>query len=171
MAGPVSHLRLRRPYGAPTHIVAQTYAFGAHTEHHPAAFTCLPGKIWQGRHSSPSAPCTRAQFAQVWPSVADACTYLSDCAVGSSSASCGRSSARASSPGFTRKLAAATADNWINWRLAILLNGLSLITFVQFVAPRRKRDAYINTKIGQTAVANGSHLRDRPGITQHSAST
>ena len=32
------------------------HAFGAHTEHHPAAFTFLPGKIWQGRHSSPSAP-------------------------------------------------------------------------------------------------------------------
>jgi len=31
-------------------------AFGAQTEHQPAAATALPGKIWQGRHASPSAP-------------------------------------------------------------------------------------------------------------------
>ncbi len=42
------------------------YAIGAQTEHQPAALTSLPGNIWHGRHSSPSAPCTNAQFAQVW---------------------------------------------------------------------------------------------------------
>jgi hypothetical protein len=30
--------------------------FGAQTEHQPFALTALPGKIWQGRHASPSLP-------------------------------------------------------------------------------------------------------------------
>jgi hypothetical protein len=78
-------------------------ALGAQTEHHPAAATALPGKIWHGRHSSPSLPCTNAQLAQVCSaagllrvagSTVDASSvYFMALAMGSSTAKRGKSPA------------------------------------------------------------------------------
>jgi len=42
--------------GVPLLRYAIDQAFGAQTEHQPFAATALPGKIWQGRHASPSLP-------------------------------------------------------------------------------------------------------------------
>ena len=41
--------------------------FTTHTLHQPFALTSLPGKILQGRHSSPSLPVSCRQFAQFAP--------------------------------------------------------------------------------------------------------
>jgi hypothetical protein len=114
-------------------------AFGAQTEHHPFAATTFPGKIWHGRHSSPALPCNSAQLAQFCSgagllraagSTVDASwVYFIACAIGSSTASFGKSPARTSRPGCMKQPAAATADSWINLRRAILLNGFSLNAF------------------------------------------
>ena len=36
--------------------VVATYICGAQEEHHPAASTSFPGKIWQGPRAEPPAP-------------------------------------------------------------------------------------------------------------------
>ena len=36
--------------------LALAYICGAQDEHHPAAMTSLPGKIWQGPRVDPCAP-------------------------------------------------------------------------------------------------------------------
>ena len=70
--------------------------------------------------------------------------YFIACAIGSSSASLGTSSALASEPGRTRQAAAVTADNCINWRLAILLKRLSSLLLI--LMPGTVPDPhYINT--------------------------
>ena len=115
--------------------VTTCQAFGDQTEHQPAAATTLPGKIWHGRHSSPSLPCTSEQFAQfcsgagllrvAGSTVAASAVYFIAWAMGSSADSWGISPARTSRPGCMKQPAAATADSWINLRRAILLNGIS----------------------------------------------
>jgi hypothetical protein len=63
--------------------------------------------------------------------------------------------------------AAATADNWINWRLAILLKGLSLSSgasarFDHFTAPAIVRELAERQQNGPragTAIQGGIHAR------------
>ena len=96
----------------------------AQTAHQPSALTSLPGKIWQGRHASPSAPWTSAQFAQVCDSAgfvrvagstdAASSVYFIDAATGSAVSRCGMSCACAFALGSTTHPAAATADNFKN---------------------------------------------------------
>jgi len=73
--------------------------------------------------------------------------YFIDFAIGSSSDSCGKSSATASRPGLTRQPAAATADSWMNLRRAILLNGLSLIDGVRRQSGDSNRKTYESARI------------------------
>ena len=137
-------------------------ALGAHTEHQPPALTSFPGKIWQGRHSSPSLPWINAQFAQVWPSVVEECTYFSDCAVGSSSVRRSPSCALASLPGATRQPAAATAEIWMNWRLAILLKVVS--SYLVSGPTKLRASGMVIQKFAFTRIANVSHFQLRPTI-------
>ncbi len=130
-----------------------SYGLGAQTAHQPFALTAFPGKIWHGRHASPSAPWTSAQFAHVCTSAGlarvagstdDASSvYFMDDATGSLISRCGMSCAMASEPGRTMQPAAATAENFKNWRLAILLNGISLI--YSLCSGPSGGDAYLST--------------------------
>lgn len=83
--------------------------------------------------------------------------YFIDAATGSSVVRCGMSCAIASEPGRITHPAAATTDNFKNWRLAMLLNGISFIPVIGIALSWATR--ILVQLISFEGFANGSHFQ------------